>query len=175
MLHEPIRTVFRKNPPCFTLDPTIPVLSGTGCGPAKLSSEAETDGRACRWQRTWQRGQWEGTETWKRGDGCATASSTRKQRRQTSDDSRKFQALRAVREGNRTEQAEEEHRQELKTEVVQVTRWRCVWGDAVVYPSRRLTGVVTLKMKLACGCETRDSDCAKLREKQEATPSSPCC
>ena len=63
-----------------------------------------------------ERGQWEGTETWKRGDGCAAASSTRKQQRQTSDDLTKFQALRAMRRGTEQKQAEEEHRQELKTE-----------------------------------------------------------
>ena len=53
--------------------------------------------------------------------------------------------------------------------MVQATGWRCVWGDALVYVPRRLTVVVTLRRKLARSCETRDSDCATLREKQEAS------
>ena len=69
-------------------------------------------------------------------------------------------------EQNRNKQSKNKGKN-WRQSVVQVTWWRGVWGDAVVYISRRLTGVVTLRMKLACGCETWDSDCA--------TPSSPHC
>lgn len=88
---------------------------------------------------------------------------------------RKFQALRAVRRGTEQKQAEEEHRQELKTECGPGDTMEMCLGRCSGLPITEVNRGCDAKMKLACGCETRDSDCAKLREKQEATPSSPCC
>lgn len=148
-------TVFsRKNPPCFTLDQTIPVLSGTGCGPAKLSSEAgDGCGRECRWQRSWQRGQWEGMETRKGGDGWAAASSMRKRQRQTSDDLAKFQALRAVRRRTEQKQAEEERRQELKTE--------CGPGDTMEMCLGRCSGLPITEVNRGCDAQDETGLCLR--------------
>ena len=170
-------TVFSpQNPPCFALDKTIPVLLGTSCGPAKLSSEAG-DGceRECRWQRSWRGDSGKG---WKRGREVMDVPQPHQRGCSRGKPVTIFQSSRhwgpCWGEQNRSKQRKNIGRN-WRQSVVQVTWWTCDWGDAVIYISQRLTGVVTLRMKLACGCETRDSDCAKLKEKQEATPSSACC